>query len=32
MLEFCKRLGFSVAFDPEDMAERIVRRSLITPR
>jgi acetyltransferase len=32
MLEFCKQLGFSVAFDPEDMAERIVRRSLITPR
>jgi len=30
MLQFCERLGFSVAFDPEDMAERIVRRSLIT--
>jgi acetyltransferase len=28
MLQFCERLGFSVAFDPEDMAERIVRRSL----
>lgn len=28
MLQFCERLGFSIAFDPEDMAERIVRRSL----
>ena len=28
MLQFCERLGFSVAFDPDDMAERIVRRSL----
>ncbi len=28
MLQFCKRLGFSIVFDPEDMAERIVRRSL----
>ena len=28
MLQFCERLGFSIAFDPDDMAERIVRRSL----
>jgi len=30
MLQFCKRLGFSIVFDPEDMAERIVRRSLLS--
>ena len=29
MLQFCKRLGFSIVFDPQDMAERIVRRSLL---
>ncbi len=30
MLQFCKRLGFSIVFDPQDMAERIVRRSLLS--
>jgi hypothetical protein len=28
MLRFCERLGFTIAANPDDPAERIVRRTL----